>query len=189
VGEGQAGEVATLHPYSLLPCPQPEGILNIEPPQREVERAREICLRLLGYRARSRRELAERLERKGFAPEVIRAAVGRLETAGLVDDDAFARSWVQERLANSPRGSLGMRWELRRKGVDEEIIQRALAVEMSAERELEAAVRIAAKYVPRRGEDERARFRRLAGALRRRGFTFEVIEAAVARSRGGDAPC
>jgi hypothetical protein len=58
---------------------------------------------------------------------------------------------------------------------------------MSAERELEAAVRIAAKYAPRRGEDNPARLRRLAGALRRRGFTFDVIEAAVGRLRGSDA--
>jgi len=160
--------------------------LTKEPPQPEVERAREACLRLLSYRARSRRELAERLERKGFDDGVIHAAVGELEAAGLVDDEEFARSWVRERLANNPRGSRGMRWELRSKGVKEEVIQRTLEQEVSAERELEAALRVAATYVTRSSEDEPARLRRLAGALRRRGFAFEVIETVLARVRQGD---
>ncbi|UCH33315.1 MAG: regulatory protein RecX [Armatimonadota bacterium] len=137
----------------------------------------------MGYRARSRWELAERLARKGFAEPVIRAAVDALEMAGLVDDEAFARAWMRERLANNPRGSLVVRWELRRKGVDEEIIQRAIEEEMGVERELDAALRVAARYAARPGEDEAGSLRRLAAALRRRGFTFEVIDAALARAR------
>lgn len=164
-----------------------EDTLNDQPQRQEVERAREACLRLLGYRARSRRELAERLARKGFAPAVIRAAVSELEAAGMVDDDEFARAWVQERLSSSPRGSLVIRWELRRKGVEEKIIQRALEQEMGEEGELEAALRVAARHMPRPGEGEPAGLRRLAGALKRRGFTFDVIDAVLARARRGDA--
>jgi len=156
-------------------------MLNEEVPRREIERAREACLRLLGYRPRSRRELAERLERKGFAQPAIAAAVAELESSGLVNDDEFARAWVQERLANRPRGSLVVRRELRRKGVEERIIQRALEEHMGEERELEAALRVAARYAPRPGDDEAACLKRLAGALKRRGFTFDVIEAALAR--------
>ena len=160
-------------------------MLTDEAPRQEVERAREVCLRLLGYRARSRRELVERLARKGFAEPVIAAAIEELESAGLVNDVGFARAWVQERLANNPRGSLGVRWELRRKGVEERIIQQTLEEQMGEERELEAALRVAAKYAPRPGDDEAACLKRLAGALKRRGFTFDVIDAAIARARRG----
>ena len=152
----------------------------------DVDRAREACLRLLGYRARSRRELAERLERKGFAQPVIASVIAGLESSGLVNDEEFARSWVQERLANRPRGSLVVRLELRRKGVDEGIIQRALDQHMGEEQELEAALRVAARYAPRPGEDAPACRKRLWGALKRRGFTFDAIEAALARARQGD---
>ena len=151
-----------------------------------MERAREACLRLLDYRARSRGELRDRLRRKGFDQRVIDAALVELEAAGLVDDEGFARAWVQERLAHSPRGALKMRWELRGKGVAEELIQRTLAEEMGHERELEAALRAASRYAPRPGEDDTARSRRLAQALKRRGFTFDVIETVLARARGAD---
>jgi regulatory protein len=151
-----------------------------------VERAREACLSLLDYRARSRGELRDRLRRKGFDQRVIDTALAELEAAGLVDDEGFARAWVQERLARSPRGSLKMRWELRGKGVEEELIQRALAEEMGHERELEAALSVASRYAPRPGEDDTARSRRLAQALKRRGFTFDVIETVLARVRGAD---
>lgn len=157
--------------------------MSNEPPRHEVDRAREACLRLLGYRARSRRELVERLTRKGFVEAVIAAAVAELETAGLVDDQAFARAWVRERLTNSPRGSMGVRWELRRKGVRDDIIERTLEQEMGEERELAAALQVAARYRPRSGEDGTACLRRLVGALKRRGFSFDVIDEVLARAR------
>jgi regulatory protein len=153
-------------------------------PQREVDRAREAALRLLDYRARSRRELAERLARKGFAPPVIAAATTQLESAGLVNDVEFARAWVHARMASNPRGAALIRWELRRKGVEESIIERTLTQEMGEERELEAALSVASRYAPRPGEDDSVRTRRLVGALRRRGFALDVIVAALARARG-----
>ena len=153
--------------------------------RREVERARETCLRLLGYRARSRGELHDRLRRKGFAEDVVAATLEELERAGLVDDQGFARAWVQERLAGNPRGSRGLRWELRAKGVAEELIQQAIAEELGGERELEAALRAAARYAVRPDEDESSYLRRLSGALKRRGFAFDVIAAALACLREG----
>lgn len=155
-----------------------------DPSRQETDRAREAALRLLEYRVRSRRELAERLARRGFAEPVIAAAVRELESAGLVNDVEFARAWVHARMANNPRGSLVMRWELRRKGVEETIIQRTLEQEMGEERELEAALKVAARYAPRPGEDDSVRMKRLVGALKRRGFAFDVIDAVLARARG-----
>ncbi len=158
-----------------------------EPPRAEVERARQVCLRLLGYRARSRDELGTRLRRKGFDERVIGVALGELEAQGLVDDESFARAWVQQRTASNPRGALGLRWELRSKGVAEELIRRAVAEEMGAERELEAAARVAARYAHSAEGDESACRRRLVQALCRRGFSLEVIEEVLARACAGGA--
>lgn len=151
--------------------------------RREVERAREACLRLLDYRARSRAELRERLRRKGFAEVAAERAIAELEAAGLVDDESFARAWVRERVERSLRGAIAVRVELRRKGVEDQIIKRALAREMTGGQELAAALRAAERYAPRSGEDAVAGRRRLAQALRRRGFSGEAIEAVFARRR------
>ena len=59
--------------------------------------AKDVCLRLLTDRARSRHELEASLSKKGFTHEVSTAVLDRLEKAKLVDDESFAEQWVQSR--------------------------------------------------------------------------------------------
>src|SRR5688572_14308677 len=63
----------------------------------EVGRATEAAVRLLASRPRSVREVRDRLRQRGFGPEAIDAAVGKLEGWRYVDDADFARFWVENR--------------------------------------------------------------------------------------------
>jgi regulatory protein len=135
------------------------------------------ALQLLASRPRSAHEVADRLGRKGFAPEAADAAVARLRDLGLIDDAAFARSFVENRLTFRPKGASALRQELRRKGIDQ-----ATADEVLADDELlgDEAARAAtvARAALRRYADaaDRATFaRRLGGYLLRRGFTYETV--------------
>jgi len=67
-------------------------------------RARESALRLLAVRARSRSELLDRLERKGFERGVATEVVDALEGVGLVDDHEFGRLWAEEKMRLRPVG-------------------------------------------------------------------------------------
>jgi regulatory protein len=86
---------------------------------------REVALRLLEVRARTRSELTRRLEARGFAAAEVGALVERLGEAGLLDDQRFAcdRVWV---LAGRGQGEGRIEADLVARGVDRDTIARAL---------------------------------------------------------------
>jgi regulatory protein len=140
----------------------------------ERRRARDSALALLGYRARSREELRRRLDRKGYAPEVVEETVASLERSGLINDAEFSQAWVRQRTGARPMGPRRLAAELRQKGVEREIVQEALEA-VDPERELDLALTVGRQKVEQmRGEDPRSARRKLASALMRRGFSWEV---------------
>lgn len=157
-------------------------------------RARDAALSLLAHRARSRSELAGRLTRKGFPGAVVAPCLDRLEEEGLLDDDAFARAFVADRLRLRPRGRRGLVAELRRRGVAEAAARGAVDDVFRHEEadETSLAVDAALAWLRKQGEDvrrelagepfsherERAR-RRLYGYLARRGFGGAALSRAM----------
>src|SRR5581483_11085083 len=85
------------------------------PPKDPAGAARDICLRLLTARPRSRAELAAALQRKGVEPEVADAVLGRLDDVGLIDDSAFAEMVVQSGHRHRLMGKRALSAELRRR--------------------------------------------------------------------------
>jgi len=70
----------------------------------ERTKVREAALRLLAVRARSAGELSDHLRRKGFREESTAAVIASLSEVGLVDDEAFAIAWVDEKVRLRPTG-------------------------------------------------------------------------------------
>ncbi len=134
-------------------------------------------LRLLTYRPRSEREIRQRFQRRGVAPELIDGAVERLRAGGLVDDEAFAQAWVESRRRASPRGDRSLQRELSQKGVQRPAIEAALGDE-SDERALALAAG-AKKARALAGEPEPVFVRRLTDFLLRRGFGYDVVSGVV----------
>ncbi len=144
--------------------------------QDEVERAYERALNFLSYRPRSEAEVRRNLRRKNVGDEIVGAAVERLKRAGLLNDQEFARYWVENRTQFNPRGARALRHELREKGVAAPIIDETLM-----DFDEEPAARKAAETGARRlAHLEANDFRRKLGAyLARRGFSYTVIEPLV----------
>jgi regulatory protein len=147
------------------------------PPQ---EAAREKCLRLLAVRARSAAELRDRLRGAGFAEEVIENVLGGLGRAGLVDDEEFARSWVASRRGSGTTGRRRLRWELRRKGVPEELIRRTVDEEIDEEEEFRRALDLAQRRLRGEAAEPKA-LSRLQRLLLSRGFGFETVDKVMRR--------
>jgi len=139
--------------------------------------AREAALNLLSFRARSAVELRRRLVRKEFPPEVADECIASLQEAGLLDDAAFAASFVRDRMRFRPRGRMRLAQELRARGVDADTAHAAIGEAMEGEdvSELELAREVAARWSPRAGEDPLRARRRLYGLLARRGFGGETV--------------
>lgn len=144
--------------------------------QDEVAKAYQKALRLLSYRPRSRREVLERLKTKGVAEEVLALVLDRLSQAGLLDDLAFALWWIENREGFRPRSRSLLRYELRRKGVEEETIVQAL----EGIDETESARRAAQARLSRYAHLDEDTFRKkLSQFLMRRGFSYSVIREVV----------
>lgn len=166
----------------------------------------EAAARFLEVRPRSVDEVRRRLCDAGYRPDLVAVAIERLTDLGMLDDEAFARAWVESRDRARPRGERALRAELRQKGVGDELIAAALA-----ERELapmdagEAPASVtsetadevaAAALLARRGgaalrePDLRKRRAKAYALLARNGFDPDVAGRAVAAwlaAAGGEA--
>jgi regulatory protein len=143
--------------------------------------ARTIVLRKLAAQARTRHELAKALASRDVPEDVAEQVLDRMESVGLVDDAAFARDWVESRQQRRHLSKSALRRELQTRGVDRDQIDQAVA-DVESDDELAAAEALAAKKL--RTMDGLARevqYRRLAGALARRGFGSGVTSAVLSR--------
>ena len=156
---------------------RPEAIEQLT--RLDAERAATAqALRLISRRPRSEQELRQAWDRRAVALEAQAAALEHLRRTGQVDDAAFAATWIENRDAFRPRSVRALKSELRRKGVDES----AIATAVEGIDETEAAYRAAQRFAQRSaGLPEQEFYRRLGGQLARRGFTWEIIRAAVRR--------
>lgn len=144
-----------------------------------LERAKGRALRMLAARSRSEAEVRERLQRAGFEEPVVAQVVAWLHRLGYLDDERFAREWVEARLRSRPSGRIRLAWELRQKGVAPERVEQALAV-LDTETEVALAVEAAERrYGGRRGSPE-ALARQVHAFLLRRGFSHFAVQKAVA---------
>jgi len=143
-----------------------------------VEQAHERALRFLGVRPRSEAEVRQRLRRQGVDEAILEEVLERLRRAGLVDDQAFAKYWIENRTTFRPKSKRAMLVELRRKGVATEVLDEAL----SASDDSQAAYDVARKRAPRLAKLPEPDFRRkLSEFLGRRGFSYDIIEPVLER--------
>jgi regulatory protein len=149
--------------------------------------ARSIVLRKLAARAHTRAELERVLKTKRVPEEAIDTVLDRMVEVGLVDDEVFARDWVESRQRRRFLSKSALRQELTRKGVEREEIESAVGA-VGAEDELAAARALAEKKAPALAKlDPQVRYRRMAGLLGRRGFSSGVVGRVLSEKLGDRA--
>lgn len=144
----------------------------------DIQRAVDSAAHFLSYRPRSAREVQRNLTEKELPPEVVEAALSRLTAMGYVDDEAFARYWVQNRGEFKPLSQRALRQELRQKGVADAVIADVLAEQDESGLAYKAASGQLRKL---RGRTQREFKIKLGAFLQRRGFMYSTIQDVVAR--------
>jgi regulatory protein len=135
------------------------------------------ALNVLGYRARSARELRERLLRAGYLGKTVDEVISRLEELGYLNDEEFARELARsEARKYGPRRIYG---DLRRAGIEEEAAREVVEEEFAGRSEHESA-REAAQRRYNTVEESDAQARRVYGFLVRRGYSASIC-AEIAR--------
>lgn len=141
--------------------------------------ARTIVLTKLTAKARSRHELAEALAARSVPDDVANKVLDRFTEVGLIDDAAFAESWVEGRQQSRGVSRRSLMQELRRKGIDDDVIQASVA-ELDEEHERSVARGLVdRKLRSTRGLAPDKRLRRLVGMLARKGYPASVAMAVV----------
>lgn len=142
----------------------------------EIHRGRERVLRLLARRPYSSAEISRYLRRHQYDDEAIKNIIDDLTDVKLIDDDAFATYWVEQRETFRPRSRLALLQELGRKGIERDIVTEAL----SDLDETEAARRVAQKQAGRwRGLSETEWRTRMTRYLLRHGYPYDLARDVV----------
>lgn len=164
--------------------PTPGSVAADGPPGDPEPVARAVCLRMLTTAPRTRAELAATLAKRRIPDDVTEHVLDRFTEVGLIDDAAYADAWVQSRHAGRGLARRALAHELRRRGVEEDIVKNAVD-QLEPEDEQAAARALVERRLPgtRRLEHDR-RVRRLVGMLARKGYSsgvaFRVVEDAIA---------
>ena len=147
--------------------------------QRDAEEAAyRRALRLISRRPRSEHELVINFNRNRVPNAVQEAVFTRLREAQLIDDWAFAETWVENRREFRPRSANALRVELRKKGVPQEAIEAALEDYSDEDAAYKAAIKAARRW---KNSDYKEFLKRVGAYLSRRGFNYATISPVVER--------
>ena len=138
----------------------------------------EAALTSLDFCARSAREIANALRRKGYVEPCVQAVVERLRENGLIDDARYAQRMAEVQ-SGRPVGLYAFKRKLRAKGISDDDAEAALSA--FDDEQQQAAALTAARQLYRKYQDlpEREARAKLSQALARRGFGWDAIESAV----------
>lgn len=140
------------------------------------QRAMDKALRLLARRPRSQHEIDEALKQADFAPAIRQQVISRLHEMAYLDDRAFARWWVTNRIDFSPRSSRALQQELYQKGIAPPLIADVLAPLNDDQLAIAAGQQRAHRWqhLARPDFDKK-----MLGFLQRRGFSYSSARLAI----------
>jgi regulatory protein len=140
----------------------------------------EAAAAFLATRPRSTTETTRRLKYLGYPHGLVEEVVTRLLEVGYLDDESFARSWIESRDRARPRGENALRRELAQKGVPREVVDEVLGARLDAAQDGDPDQSAAAALLERkraalqREPDERKRRQKAYALLARNGFDPET---------------
>lgn len=143
----------------------------------ELEFAYQRAIRFIGYRIRSVAEVQHKLNQQDINTVVIESVIERLQKNGLLDDLSFAQMWIENRNEFRPRSHRMLAIELKKKGIQSDIISEIIEETTSDEvLAYTAAKKQTRKYKPLEWQEFRSK---LSSFLARRGFSYSTINPTV----------
>jgi len=136
-----------------------------------------MALRHLDHRAYGTAELTAVLVRKGADPGVVDDVLARLAGVGLLDDQAYADGLVEMKHGARHMSRRAVALDLTRRGLSSDVVSAATA-DLDDESDWVGAREVAARQVRRlAGLDDATAWRRMAGALARKGYSPSIVSA------------
>lgn len=139
------------------------------------------ALKFLSFRPRSEKEVKDNLLKKNASSSVIDLIIKKLREQKFLNDREFTKWWIEQRTLVKPTGKRIIKVELKRKGIDKELVDEVLdGMEDLVHDELELARGLVQRKINRyRNLDRQKVYQRLGGFLSRRGFDYDNIKKAI----------
>jgi regulatory protein len=140
----------------------------------------ESALKFISFRPRSEKELQDWFKRKEVGGETQKMVVKKLKHLGFLNDEEFAKWWIEQRTEFHPSGGRLIKMELKQKGISEDIIARLLDCYIAKGTEIDLAKKVLEKKLPRLKNYKGLELRKkLQNILAQRGFSWETIKELV----------
>lgn len=147
---------------------------------RAYEKAMKAAMNRLNRRPMSRKQLQDKLIEKEHDPAIVARVLDKAQEAGALDDEAYARTLTRELTLHRSAGPAMLRVKLRAKGIERSVIDTIVAEFEASDTQHEQALKLGKKKLRSLSRcDGPTRKRRLWGALARRGYSRDAIEAAM----------
>lgn len=140
----------------------------------EVKSATEKGVDYIGSRMHSKKELYDKLIKKGYEKQVVLKALEKLEEYHYVDDRLFAKQFVEQ---NKKYSTKMLENKLKQKGISSDIISENLGSD-SDDLDLELCKKYAQKYAKSKDLKAEGAVQKMYASLARKGFSFDVIKKA-----------
>lgn len=146
-----------------------------------------FALRFLSYRPRSEKEIRDKLKIKyqksniGNLTLLIDKVIQKLKEKKFINDEEFAKGWIESRQRFKPRSSRLIKIELKQKGIDQELIEQLFADRGSqVVDDLENAKKLVEKRIGRlRGLNKQKIYEKLGRHLASKGFSWNTIKKSI----------
>lgn len=141
-----------------------------------------MAYRYLSYRMRTQKEIKSYLEEKAIKrniqSSIIPEVIKQLQEEHLINDALFIEEFILSRSKSKPKGKFALTIELKQKGISEQLLDEYFQNNGLNEEKLakDALIKKWKQYTPL---PQDKRFKKSAGFLRSRGFTFEVIKKTI----------
>jgi len=142
-----------------------------------VSAARERAVRYLTFKDRSEYEILNKLIDAGFDKNIAQNAVNELKVIGYLDDTRFAMKYLSERIRTKALSKKTLGYELKNKGIDNEIIEKALS-EFEID-DYEVALREGKRKFGKYDLNDKKIEQKLCRFLLHRGFSYEIVDKVI----------
>lgn len=147
----------------------------------EFEKYLNKALHFLSFRPRSEKEIRDKLLSKKAPEEIIERIINSLKEHKFLNDEDFAKWFIEQRLRFRPKGMRIIKMELKQKGISKDIIESVIQnSEFIIQNDLESAKKLVEKKFDKYKDlEKQAIYQKLGAFLARRGFDWGTIKKSI----------
>lgn len=149
----------------------------------EIGKLMERMYRLWSFRPRSERESRDYLKNLSFSQLIINTTIELMKKKQLINDEQFAKDWVNARRKSRQKGKIAIKQELMQKGIAREIIEEVISSQSTAMDEEQLAKQALEKRLKRWESLPILEFKKKTYQfLLRQGFEYSIIKSVVEKA-------